>query len=94
MQTDLFNPSETVTRGKHYIEPRGYHGHPGSGPAGKTCGACQYCVKVRIYSRATPKCKQFRALWTRSRRSDILLKTPACQHFEQASETREIIWWH
>lgn len=40
---------ETVTvtpRGKHYVQPKGYADHPGTGPKGETCGSCaHHCVK-------------------------------------------------
>jgi len=64
-------------RGKHYIEPRGYYYHPGTGPAGETCGTCRHRMAGHRYS----KCELNRARWTRSRGSDILAKAPACKYW-------------
>ena len=71
---------DTVTvpkRGKHYIEPRGYYYHPGTGPAGETCGSCQHITGTRY-----KKCELNRARWTHGRGSDILVRAPACKYWE------------
>ena len=80
-QTDLFNPTPHPTHGNHYIEPRGYIGRPGSGPAGKTCRSCEYRLVIRVGNRTVPKCEKYRKMWTHSRRTDILISTPACQYY-------------
>jgi hypothetical protein len=74
---------ETVTvrkRGKHYVQPRGYFYHPGTGPAGETCGGCEFAAR---YGRYT-KCEKNRARWSHTRRSDILTSAPACKYWEAA----------
>jgi hypothetical protein len=71
---------EVVTaqqRGKHYIQPRGYFYHPGTGPEGETCGSCKH----RTYGRYI-KCELNRARWTHSRGTDILAGSPACKYWE------------
>lgn len=67
-------------RGKHYIEPRGYYYHPGTGPAGETCGSCKHRE-----GRRYPKCGLNRARWTHSRSTDILTRAPACKYWEARS---------
>ena len=81
-QFDLFNPMpQPIVWGKHYIEPRGYFGRPGSGPASKTCRVCQFRLIVRVGNRTVPKCEKYQGKWTHSRRTDIKISTPACQYF-------------
>lgn len=75
---------EAPKRGKHYIEPRGYAGTPGSGPEGETCGSCRH-RKNRVFAKAYPKCALTRAAWTRSRRTDILVSSPACEKWESSA---------
>lgn len=73
---------ETVTvpkRGKHYVQPRGYFYHPGTGPADETCGSCKH-----ICGRRYKKCVLNRARWTHGRGSDILAGSPACKYWEKA----------
>jgi hypothetical protein len=65
-------------RGKHYIEPRGYYYHPGTGPEGETCGSCKHITPGRRWR----KCGLNRARWTHSRGTDILVRAPACKYWE------------
>ncbi len=65
-------------RGKHYVQPRGYAYTPGTGPAAETCGTCAFALRGRHYA----KCGKARGIWTHSRRTDILLGSPACRHWE------------
>jgi len=81
MSSDLFgNPIQK--RGRHYIQPRGYVGTPGTGPQGETCKTCRHLVRVQ-WSRSRPKCGAARAKWTRGRASDVLVRAPACQFWEK-----------
>jgi hypothetical protein len=68
----------TTVRGKHYIQPRGYFYHPGTGPVNETCGSCKHCTGFRRYK----KCDLNKSRWTHSRTTDILVKSPACKHWE------------
>lgn len=71
---------EVVTaqqRGKHYVQPRGYYYHPGTGPAGETCGSCAH-----IIGRRYKKCSLNQARWTHGRGTDILARSPACKYWE------------
>lgn len=77
---------ETVTvklRGKHYIQPRGYADHPGTGPKGETCGSCVHHVVKRM-GGSYHKCELTRSCWTGGRRSDILVRAAACSKWESA----------
>lgn len=73
-------------RGKHYVEPRGYAGMPGTGPAGQTCHDCAHYRTVAGGSRTFPKCALNRAKWTGGRASDILARAPACSRFEESED--------
>lgn len=66
--------------GKHYVQPRGYGGRPGTGPKGETCGTCKNCVRMRRWS----KCDLARKAWTGGRGTDILVRTAACDKWEAA----------
>jgi hypothetical protein len=73
----------TVTvrkRGAHYVQPRGYFHHPGTGPEGETCGGCEFATRFRRYA----KCAKNRARWSHTRASDILLTAPACKYWKGA----------
>lgn len=65
-------------RGKHYIQPRGYAYHPGTGPEGETCGSCKHDVPGRRWH----KC----GLRTGGRGSDILARSPACKYWERPEQ--------
>lgn len=70
--TDLFGDKETGFSGN----PDAYRGHPGAGPDGKTCGDCRHCHGGRY-----KKCGLVRE--TAGPGTDIRLKTPACEFFEE-----------
>lgn len=69
-------------RGKHYVEPRGYADKPGTGPAGETCKSCKHSYRGGTGQRGFPKCELTRACHTSSRRTDILMRAPACSKWE------------
>lgn len=71
-----------ITRGKHYVKPRGYAGIPGTGPENETCQTCTFARNYRRYW----KCEKIRRLWTHGRGSDILARSPACNHWEKKDE--------
>jgi hypothetical protein len=60
------------------LEIRGYASVPGTGPLGRTCGDCQHAARFQRYA----KCELCRAAWKGSRKTDILLRAPACSLFE------------
>jgi hypothetical protein len=72
---------EVKKRGKHFIEPRGYADRPGTGPAGETCGSCEHVCKGKHYA----KCDLSRRRWTRSRGTDVLVRSPACRKWERST---------
>jgi hypothetical protein len=67
--------------GKHYVQPRGYGGKPGTGPKGETCGTCKNCYRKRM-SKTYTKCLLAQAAWTGGRATDILARTAACDKWE------------
>lgn len=72
---------EVVTgqqRSKHYVQPRGYFYHPGTGPQGETCKSCEHNVRFSRWH----KCDLNRARWTSGRASDILVNAPACKYWQ------------
>lgn len=76
---------EVVTvqqRGKHYVVPRGYAYHPGSGPQGETCSTCAFIARLGRYR----KCKKYREFkrWTHGPATDILARSPACKYWQAA----------
>jgi len=75
----LFGQEPDVpVRGKHYIRPDGYADVPGKGPAGQTCRTCRFLTRVGR-SRRYPKCELARAGWSSTRRTDVLVNSPACR---------------
>lgn len=83
-QSDSDAPQQDLPiRGKHYVEPRGYFGAPGSGPVGTHCRACAHYVSVRYHNKTYPKCQMNSARWTHGRASDILAGSPSCKYFEE-----------
>lgn len=74
--------TDAPKRGKHYVEPRGYAAPPGTGPEGETCGTCQHHVINRM-SKNYHKCELAEHRWTGGRGSDILVRSPACRHWER-----------
>jgi hypothetical protein len=76
MPADLFGePASAPRKG---TQPRGYYQRPGSGPAGQTCATCDHALRAGGYA----KCWRAKRIWTSSRRTDILLRSPACAGWE------------
>lgn len=61
--------------------PWGYYAPPGTGPAGETCRTCKHSGLRGNVAGRYHKCFLARAKWTGGRKSDILLRTPACVGF-------------
>lgn len=63
---------------------KGHAWHPGTGPAGETCGGCEHYTRTRSGSlRTFRKCGLMQAHWTHGPGSDIRAKDPACRHWEK-----------
>ena len=82
---DLFDQAEPLTprdigKKRAASKPKGYAARPGTGPAGETCGTCERRVRFGRFS----KCRLIKVLWTHSRRTDVLVRSPACRHWEAA----------
>lgn len=67
-------------------QPRGYAYHPGTGPAGETCGSCKFIERWRRFR----KCNKYRefAKWTHGPGTDVLARSPACKFWEAADANR------
>lgn len=61
--------------------PAGYPAPPGSGPDGETCRTCRHLVHV-VHAKSYPKCGKFSANWTGGRKTDVLVRSPACRMWE------------
>lgn len=96
METDLFGqpappPPEISPRtGKvvRKVVPSGHPARPGSGPEGETCGTCRHSKRLS-YTRGFYKCWLYRGAWTCSRRTDVLLRDPACRFWQPATKGGE-----
>jgi hypothetical protein len=62
--------------------PWGYFAPPGTGPAGETCGSCEHSGRRGNVAGTYYKCALSRARWTGGRKSDILLRSPACSSWK------------
>lgn len=79
---------ETVvvkTRGKHYVEPRGYAMPPGTGPQGETCAGCEHYERMGRSKKRWAKCA-IRTGKTHGRGTDILAGSPACSKWMRATD--------
>jgi hypothetical protein len=76
---------------KKYPTPYGYYFAPGTGPAGETCGSCDHCVRKHLSKKNVYKCGLNRENWGGTRRSDIVLRSPACKFWksDQSTEKRK-----
>lgn len=81
--TDMFGVEVTEYRFKPN-EAQGYASNPGGGPPGQTCKTCEHRVRLTANSKKFYKCGKNKVNWTRSIRTDIVLKTPACRLWEQS----------
>jgi hypothetical protein len=85
--TDLFgDPVRPPVKGPI---PAGYGGIPGTGPAGETCATCKHHYRKQMAS-VYHKCLLAKHLWTGGTKSDIRVRTPACNRWESAASAREM----
>lgn len=91
MNEDLFGriPEAQVINSqvRKGVQPRGYAGIPGTGPAGKTCRDCEHYT-IRSLAKDYRKCghPDARLRWTGGAGTDILARSPACSKFEEPRE--------
>jgi hypothetical protein len=72
-----------VTKKKKYrYQANGYAGTPGQGLAGENCKTCRYSF-CNQFTRKYWKCVLMEAKWTGSRRTDINVTSPACEHWQR-----------
>jgi hypothetical protein len=62
--------------------PSGYAGIPGKGPEGATCRTCNHLYKREHTAGNYHKCSLMSHKWTGGRKTDVLVKSPACQRWE------------
>lgn len=83
---DLFGAPVAVltpTKGRRLSPtPNGYYAPPGLGPAGETCGSCAHLYR-RQMAKIYLKCDRARHKWTGGRKSDVLVRSPACIGWEK-----------
>lgn len=60
--------------------PKGYAARPGSGPAGHFCRDCRHATKKSL-AKNYWKCRLMVRSWTGGFKTDIRLKSPACEHW-------------
>lgn len=61
--------------------PAGYYAPPGTGPDGETCKTCRHLTRHR-FARVYHKCGKASATWTGGKKTDVLVRSPACQGWE------------
>jgi hypothetical protein len=91
MSEDLFAlmnlPAMTPAERRKLIRkgptPSGYAAPPGTGPQGETCQSCRHRAVV-AYAKNYQKCELNRARWTGGKKTDILVRSPACRLWERA----------
>lgn len=77
---DLFG--EVPKAPRKGTKPNGYAWKPGTGPTGKKCGDCKHCFRKTYTSKPYFKCLLTRASWGKTRKTDILSRSPACKYWE------------
>lgn len=70
--------AKALGRGKHYVEPKGYAGIPGTGPAGQKCKTCSWARRFKKWW----KCGHPDARHSGCRQTDILANAPACSKWK------------
>lgn len=83
--TNLFGeevtPEALTKTGKRKTPKRkGYAAQPGTGPEGESCKTCRH--RVRVLGKYN-KCNLVKAFWTGGFATDVLVKSPACQKWEE-----------
>lgn len=76
--------NERPIRKRRDETPRGYAAPPGTGPEGEKCGTCVHSYRRGGCAGGYYKCRLVKP--TRSTRTDIRLKSPACSRWERKAE--------
>lgn len=74
---DLFGQARKLIK-----RPDAYAAMPGNGPTGKTCRTCDHLERTCRASRKVSKCHLLH--FTRGKRTDISMHSPACRKYEEA----------
>ena len=78
---DLFGRASGGKPKRPPAMPNGYATTPGTGPAGETCGTCEFKVRKRM-GGSFLKCGRAVHKWTSSVTSDVSARSPACSMWE------------
>jgi hypothetical protein len=65
-------------------EAAGYADVPGTGPEGETCKTCDCLVLKDGYSKRFYKCRLMARVWTGGKKTDVLVRSPACSQWRAA----------
>ena len=86
--TDLFGhePARLPAKKPKTPKAKGYAWRPGTGPKDETCGSCKHCFRKTYTSKPYHKCLLMRDQWGSTRRTDILVRSPACKFWEKKNE--------
>lgn len=77
-------PEPTPLKGRRQSQkPAGYFAPPGKGPAGETCRTCEFSALKGNVAGRYYKCWKNTSRHTGGRKTDILLKSPACIGWEK-----------
>lgn len=68
-------------------KPDGYAAAPGTGPRGETCKTCRHTF-ANQQAKTYWKCGLMRRVWTGGRKTDILVRSPACMRWEAKAGDR------
>jgi hypothetical protein len=85
---DIFGNEVTVDEARAMLAlkkrrdptPAGYAAQPGTGPSGETCRTCKH-LSANEQAKTYYKCGLMSRHWTGGRKSDVLVKAPACRHW-------------
>ena len=62
-------------------DAKGYASPPGTGPEGETCGSCAFLHRNE-QAKTYYKCALMARYWTGGRKTDVLVRSPACSQWK------------
>jgi hypothetical protein len=71
-------------------EASGYAAVPGSGPEGEMCKSCDHLSQIRGYAKRFHKCRLMARVWTNGKKTDVLVRSPACAHWTVAIPEEDV----
>lgn len=85
-QPDLFGDAPAPEKKRKTTRANGYAWRPGTGPKGETCASCAHKFRKTYLSKPVYKCSLARERWGRTRRTDILVRSPACKYWQEQDD--------